>query len=189
MSINSINKEIVQKDVPVLREIAQEVPQQEITSPRIQKIIKKMSKVLAEEEDGVGLAAPQIGESLRMFIVSGKALWYMDHEEHEEKPKVYPPDLVFINPVLVSVSKKTTLVDEGCLSVRYYYGKIRRAEKARIQAYNEQGKKFERGGSGLMAQIFQHEVDHLNGILFIDSACELEYFTPEKLESKKSTQK
>ena len=69
---------------------------------------------------------------------------------------------------------------EGCLSVRYLYGKIRRASRATITAYDENGQKIERGASGLLAQIFQHEVDHLNGILFTDHAKDLRDIPPEK---------
>ena len=69
---------------------------------------------------------------------------------------------------------------EGCLSVRWLYGKVSRAEKARVRAYDENGKIFEVGGSGLLAQVFQHETDHLNGILFSDTAVDLREMPPEK---------
>ncbi len=88
------------------------------------------------------------------------------------------PDLVCINPTLIKLSKQKKKVPEGCLSVRWLYGNVLRAEKATVEAYDEHGKKFTRGGSGLLAQIFQHETDHLNGILFIDTAEDVEEMKP-----------
>jgi peptide deformylase len=64
-------------------------------------------------------------------------------------------------------------MEEGCLSVRYLYGKVSRGVKVTVEAYDETGKKFSKGGSGLIAQIYQHETDHLNGTLFIDKAKDL----------------
>lgn len=179
---------ILQKDDPILRMKALEVPIEEITSVRIQNLLKKMSSILAKEEDGVALAAPQIGESLRIFIISGKLMWIIEHQE-EEHPKKFPKDLIYINPVITRLSKETEKIEEGCLSVRYLYGKMKRSTKATVRAYDENGKKFERGASGLMAQIFQHETDHLEGKLFIDKATEIEDIPPEVIEKAKKQHK
>src|SRR3989344_5656230 len=135
---------ILQKDAPILRRTAKAVLVKDIKSKKIRNILDKMKKALHREEDGVAIAAPQIGESLRIFLVSGKAL--------------------------ALISKKKDGVEEGCLSVRLLYGQVKRSEKITIRAYNEDGKRIERGASGLLAQIFQHEIDHLDGILFIDKA-------------------
>ena len=70
-------------------------------------------------------------------------------------------------------------MEEGCLSVRWLYGKVKRSEKATVRAHDETGKIFTKGASGLLAQAFQHEVDHLNGILFTDKATHLESLPPE----------
>ncbi|MEK7208595.1 MAG: peptide deformylase [Patescibacteria group bacterium] len=86
--------------------------------------------------------------------------------------------LTFINPVITKLSREKTLVDEGCLSVRPLYGKVKRSKKAAIQAYDEHGKRFTRGASGLLAQIFQHECDHLDGVLFTDKASNLRELPP-----------
>ena len=152
----SIKTEILQKDAPVLREIAESVLPEDIKSKKIQNIISKMKKALHAEEDGVAIAAPQIGESLRIFVVSSKISG--------------SKDLVFINPEIVKASKKKKKMEEGCLSVRWLYGQVKRSEKVVLRARDENGKQIERGASGLLAQIFQHEVDHLKGILFIDKA-------------------
>ena len=154
--------DIIQREHPVLRGIATAVPLEEIGTPKINAILKDMSATMAEQRDGVAIAAPQIGVPLRIFVVSGKLLAQADPDFGGDGK-----DLVFINPEIVKLSKDKKLVEEGCLSVRWLYGKIKRSTRASITAYNEKGEKIERGASGLLAQIFQHETDHLNGVLFI----------------------
>ena len=157
---------IVQKEDPVLREKAAALAPEDIRSGRIRRIIADMKEALAREKDGVALAAPQIGVPLRIFIVSGH-IFDPEALARDDKSGEYE-DLVFINPEIVKESKKKVPMEEGCLSVRGVYGQVRRAEKVTIDAYNERGEKIRRGASGLLAQIFQHEIDHLNGILFTD---------------------
>lgn len=165
---------IVQQEAKVLRATAEPIPLKEIASPAIKKILKDMSAALAKEEDGVAIAAPQIGVSLRIFVVSGRIM-----TEEGEKVK---DDLVFINPVITGASKKKVEMDEGCLSVRWLYGKVKRSDKVTVEAYDEKGKKFTRHGSGLWAQIFQHEIDHLDGVLFIDKAKDLTEMRPKDIK-------
>ncbi len=168
-------KSFVETSHPVLRKIAAEVPVKEITSPKIKRVLRDMSELLATQDVGVAIAAPQIGESLRIFLVSGTILKLADPKyKGEEK------DLIFIHPVITTLSKEKQEVEEGCLSVRWKYGKITRAKKATIEAYDEFGNHFERGASGLLAQVFQHETDHLEGVLFIDSAYDVKEIPPEK---------
>jgi peptide deformylase len=171
-------KKILDRDAPVLREMAKEVPEREIASPKIKKIIKEMREALASQEDGVAIAAPQIGYSLRIFVVSHKYLPGYKKSEIERNNL----DLVCINPVITKISKEKKEMEEGCLSVRYLYGKVLRSQKATIIAYNENGEKFMKGASGLLAQIFQHETDHLHGILFTDKAKNVEEIIPEHLK-------
>jgi peptide deformylase len=164
---------IVQKENKVLREKAQNILVKDIKSPKIQKILKEMSEALKSQSDGVALAAPQIGLPLKIFIVAGKIFHpnFLRFEKNEKIPeKELPKDLIFINPQISKLSKEKNWVPEGCLSIRWLYGNVYRSKKATITAYDENGKKFTRGASGLLAQIFQHETDHLNGILFIDKA-------------------
>lgn len=178
---------IVQRDASVLRLTAREVPLEDIASARIKTLLKNMKAALHGEDDGVAIAAPQIGESLRIFVVNGETVEMInrkkrgenDVEEDIPKPVKKSEDMVFINPELTKLSKTRKKMEEGCLSVRWLYGQVQRSEKATIRAYNEHGKKIEMGASGLLAQIFQHEVDHLNGILFIDNATDLEDMPPE----------
>ena len=183
-------KKILQKESPVLRKISESVSQNEISMPRIQGIIKEMKIALSSQDDGVAIAAPQIGYPLRIFVISKKVKNIVkkksEAKEHGENELDLGHDGVFINPIIKKVSKKREIVEEGCLSVRYLYGKVSRSKKALVEAYDEHGKKFAIGGTGLLAQIFQHEVDHLNGILFIDKAKFVEEILPEHLHPSKS---
>ncbi len=172
---------ILQQHEQVLRGIAKEVPLADIGSARIRKILKDMKVALDSQEDGVAIAAPQIGVSLRIFLVSGAALDMIKNHGKPEEERIKEPaseDLTFINPVISKLSKAAEWMEEGCLSVRYLYGKVKRSTKATVTAYDEHGTKFTRGGSGILAQIFQHETDHLNGTLFIDKAKEVEDMPP-----------
>ncbi len=167
---------ILDKDAPILREVAKEIPLKDIKSLKIQAVISNMKEALNSQDDGVAIAAPQIGEKLRIFVVSHKVFNMGREEEQIANVK----DLVCINPEIIKISKKKKKMEEGCLSVRWLYGKVERSEKVNIKAYNENGEEFERGSSGLLAQIFQHEIDHLNGILFTDKAEDLEDIPPAK---------
>ena len=183
---------IVQKEDPILREKAEPVNPKDFSSPRLKKILGDMVTAMEKELDGVAIAAPQIGIPLRIFIVSHRAFEYADDEGDEDNrnepdslhthdsPKIKRSNMVFINPVIIKLSRKKVWMPEGCLSVRWLYGEVSRAEKATVRAYDENGKVFTWGGSGLLAQIFQHETDHLNGTLFIDSARNVEKITAEE---------
>lgn len=170
---------IVQNGEPVLRDLAQTVPIKEIASPRIKKVIEDMQTALSSQKDGVAIAAPQIGIPLRIFIVSGTVL-----KSAVKGYKGNGEDQVYINPEITKLSRGKELLEEGCLSVRWLYGKVKRSKQATIMAHDEHGKKFERGASGLLAQIFQHETDHLNGVLFIDKATDIEEVLPEDSSAK-----
>lgn len=174
---------IVQKNDKVLRQNTKEIPVSEITTPKIKKILKEMSSALKSQSDGVAIAAPQIGYKLSIFVISGK-IFHKDfvrgEKEFEKIPKKeIPRDLIFINPKILKLSREKMWLSEGCLSVRWLYGKTHRSKKAIITAYDEKGKKFKRGASGLLAQIFQHETDHLKGILFIDHAKDIKEELPK----------
>jgi peptide deformylase len=168
-------REIVQDGHPALRVAAHDIPKKDIGSPAIQELIADMKSLLAKEKYGVALAAPQVGETLRLFVVAGSVRKRTKKDVEEDVPEAGMPeeDQVYINPQLTKISRGKKDKHEGCLSVRGKWGMVPRAEKATIKAYDENGKLFTRGASGLLAHIFQHEMDHLNGILYIDKAKEL----------------
>lgn len=143
-----------------------------------------MKALLSQEEFGVALAAVQVGKPLRLFVVSGRALARGSRnapDEQSDDPKSQnsnlttpvPPDQIYINPILLKKSRGKVNKHEGCLSVRGKWGIVPRTEKATIRAFDEHGKEFTRGATGFLAHIFQHEMDHLEGILYTDKAVEL----------------
>ncbi len=110
---------------------------------------------------GIGLAAPQIGDNRRIFVCS------IDDKE----------SLVFINPEIIETSMEISVYEEGCLSLPGIYADIERPEKVKVQAWNRKGRPFKMEAEGLMATCVQHELDHLNGVLFVD-------YLPEKKKLK-----
>ncbi len=115
------------------------------------KIIAKMKKTLAKEETGVGLAAPQVGENIRIILaLLGKKI------------------TVLINPEITTHSETTNQDDEGCLSIPKKFGKVERWNKIEVKFYDEKFLPKTRTLSDFDARVIQHEIDHLNGVLFID---------------------
>lgn len=166
--------EIVEKGNVVLESKAHELSSADISSLKIKTLIADMKETLDAISDGVGLAAPQVGEPYRIFIVSKRIL-----EKYRKHGEIIH-DLVCINPKIVKYSKsKKWLAGEGCLSVRWFYGKVLRSTHVSLEYVDESGKKQVRGAGGLLAHIFQHETDHLEGELFIDKAIDVEWLEPE----------
>lgn len=173
---------ILQNPNKILREKSKEISTEEIKNSKIKKVISEMKEELLKsiERDGVALAAPQIGYNLRIFIIlkdlaeiSKKGFFNEEDFEKRRKNKNYD-FLVFINPEIIKRSKKNLILSEGCLSVSGYFGKVKRSEKVTIKAYDENGKEFQMSASKILSQAFQHELDHLDGGLFIDRAVELQ---------------
>ena len=171
---------ILQKDEQSLREKAEKVSVADIGSGKIKKVLHDMREAMRGEKDAVAIAAPQIGVPLRIFMASGKVFDGVPQEETSAEKKPEAREMVFINPEITKLSRKKVSMEEGCLSVRWWYGTVERSEKATVKAHDEDGKIFTRGASGLLAQIFQHETDHLNGVLFTDKAENLREEPPKK---------
>jgi peptide deformylase len=110
---------------------------------------------------GVGLAAPQIGESIRMAVMEIRTTPTRPDQKHQGP-------IVIVNPVIKKYSKKKVDGWEGCLSINFFRGKVLRSEDIVVEYYNTDGKKVIEKASGLWARIFQHEIDHLDGIGCID---------------------
>jgi peptide deformylase len=167
---------LVAENHPALHTIAEEITKEEIENGFVTKLIKDMKSALksysVEGYTAIAIAAPQIGVSKRLFLIE---------DQSTERDSL--PQMVAINPQLIKVSKKTHVVGEGCLSIPEYYGEVRRHLNVTMRALDETGKKYERGAGGLLAQIIQHENDHLDGILFIDRAEKV--WTKKEMENKK----
>lgn len=117
----------------------------------IRALAKDMFETMTVE-DGIGLAASQIGQSIRLFVVKA--------DDGVER--------TFINPQIIATSQETISYEEGCLSIPKTYEDVIRPETITVQAKNERGRRFTLEASGLLARVIQHEYDHLEGILFID---------------------
>jgi peptide deformylase len=157
-------RKIVLTKNPSLRAISKPVGK---IDKKILQLISDMKETLASQKDpeGVGLAAPQIGKNLRLFIISFNG---------QEKVCINP-EILEVTEKLPQTGKKTKKgkgqkndILEGCLSLPRFYGPLTRAELVKISYTNEKGEKITEDVTGFMAQIVQHEVDHLNGIIFLD---------------------
>lgn len=161
---------LVPENHPALHAIAEEITPEEFSSGAAKKLLKDLrTAIKTYKVDGytaVAIAAPQIGVSKRMFIIE-------DQSKPKEGETDRLPTIIAINPRFTKLSKKTHVVGEGCLSVPDYYGVVRRHTNVTLEALDENGVRFTRGAGGLLAQIMQHEYDHLDGILFTDRAEEV----------------
>lgn len=168
---------LVPENHAALHAIAEEVTPEEFKNGALKKIVEKMRAALrsynAEGFVGVAIAAPQIGVAKRIFLV----------EDQSQDRKDALPSLVAVNPRLIKVSRRSGLRGEGCLSVPERYGAVRRHSNVTLRALDLNGVEFERGAGGLLSQIFQHECDHLDGILFVDRAEKV--WSKEELETVK----
>ena len=164
-----------------LREISSKVEAEELKSEDFTKLLKDLSDALDSQDDGVAISAPQIGVNKRIFAVSEKIFDedYMSGNIKDAKNKDFG-HLYFINPKITKFSKKTEELEEGCLSIRGVYGIVKRPKNVTLEAQNEKGVKVLRGAGGLLARIFQHEIDHLDGVLFIDKATDIKEIPEEK---------
>jgi len=171
---------LVPENHPALHAIAEEITPEEFSNGTVEKLIKDMKSALKEYSvDGfvaVAIAAPQIGISKRLFIIN---------DQSNDRDSL--PSLVAINPKIIKTSKKTHLVGEGCLSIPDKYGEVRRHTNVTMRALDETGSEYERGAGGLLAQIIQHENNHLDGILFTDIAEQV--FTKDEMEQKTKDEK
>jgi len=128
--------------------------------PELQTLIDDMVDTM-RDAPGVGLAATQIGESLRVIVVE-----FSDEENEDAPPKLY----IVANPEVARSSLEKLMGIEGCLSVPGFAGDVERSINVTVKGQNRQGHPFRIKAQGWLARIFQHEIDHLNGILFIDRA-------------------
>ena len=146
-------------------------PVEEVT-PEIKALAEEMFTTMIQEQ-GVGLAAPQVGILKRMFVLIA------DDDVRR----------VFINPQIISTSTEVSEYEEGCLSIPKVYEKITRPVKVTVQALNENGKPFTLEADGLLARIIQHEYDHLEGVLYIDKGDPLFKFKTEENFKRKNERK
>ncbi|HOX60436.1 MAG TPA: peptide deformylase [Candidatus Magasanikbacteria bacterium] len=148
---------------PRLRTKSVPLDPEKLKTDEYKKIIAEMTDLMYKS-DGVGIAAPQIGINKRFCIIGKLGI------EKDKKSGVKVADLVLINPTWTKISRKKNSEVEGCLSVPHTFGTVSRLSEIRVHAFDLDGRPLEFIAHGYFARVIQHEVDHLDGILFIDRA-------------------
>jgi len=161
--------EIVQTGHPVLRAVARQLTIEEILSDPTKQLVDAMRDTM-REAPGVGLAAPQIGESLQLAVIEDRSEYIKDAspEQLARQQRSTVDFHVIINPQLHLLGDETVDFYEGCLSVTGYGAVVRRSTKVRVECLNERAESITINAEGWYARILQHEIDHLNGTLYID---------------------
>ena len=154
---------------PVLRAKARPLEAAQIRSPAVQQLIDDMFETMAEYQ-GVGLAAPQVHESLRLFVAG-----FPEPEDEDDEPGV--PQMVLINPEITVIGRELAEDWEGCLSIPDIRGRVPRAKQISVRAYDRHGKRVEMKVANFTARVIQHETDHLDGVLFFDRMKSFESLT------------
>ena len=175
--------EIVQTGDPVLRTIARQLSLDEIRSESTQRLIAQMRDTM-RAAPGVGLAAPQIGESIQLAVIEDR-IEYIENvsaEQLEARRREPIPFHVIINPKLTIAGEDTVDFFEGCLSVQGFAAIVPRGTSVLVDCLNERGEQIKLRGEGWYARILQHEIDHLNGTLYIDHMQTRSFSTVENLE-------
>jgi len=158
---------LVTLPTPSLREPSRAVTREELLSPEMQSFCQALAPAMYNYH-GIGLAAPQVDKNMRVCVIG------------KEADKSLIADLILVNPEIEILSRKKNLDSEGCLSVPNTFGKVKRATRIRVRAWNVAGQPIEFVAKNFLARVVQHELDHLNGLLFIDRANDIYEVTPEK---------
>ncbi len=161
--------DITQTGAAVLRARAPEVDAAEIQTPEFQALVARMVDAM-RKAPGVGLAAPQLGVSKRVFVVEDREelMASLTPLEREERERVPVPVRVFVNPEVTPVGEEKVMFFEGCLSVAGFAGMVARYREVEVKALDEKGQPVSWRVRGWPARILQHEMDHLNGTLYVD---------------------
>jgi len=161
-------KSIVRAGDPVLRQVAAAIP--DPTAPDVAALAADMADSL-EAAGGIGLAAPQIGVSKRLILISVPATRASD--DPDDGPLALS---VLVNPVLTPVGEERVRGWEGCLSIPGMRGEVERWKRVRLQAVSPEGRPVDTVMSGMRARVLQHEVDHLDGVLYLDRVTDFTQF-------------
>lgn len=153
-----MNQEILQIGNPILKQIAQEVT--DIHHPKIQTLIDDLLTITYERH-GVGIAAPQVGVSSRVIIIAS-------HPNHRYPDAPFIPPMAMINPRIISHSEEIIIRQEGCLSLPNQREDVPRYRDVMVEYLDRDGNYHTKEYNNFVARIIQHELDHLNGILFVD---------------------
>lgn len=165
---------------PVLRESTRRLSEEEILSDDVQTLIENMRYTLVEKKYGVGIAAPQVSESIALSVIGIKPT--------PNRPELEPFDTVLINPEIVETFGDAVDAWEGCVSCGteddILFAKLPRYEKVKVAWLDEHAKSREEVIGGFVAQVVQHETDHLNGVLFTDHADRTTYMMADEYRKR-----
>ena len=145
---------------PILRKVGKKLTIEEIKSSELKLVINNMKNTLSKKKYGIGLAAPQIGKSIALAVISLKPT--------PTRPNLQNLNMTLVNPKITKRYGKTTKMWEGCISGPNLYGQALRYKKIKLKWQDEQANQNEKIFKDILAQVIQHEVDHINGILFVD---------------------
>ena len=145
---------------PVLRQVARELSREELASPTVQAFVDDLVETM-HDANGAGIAANQVFEPIRICAIEIK-----NNPRYPYKPNY--PLTILVNPVVTPITDETFLNNEGCLSVPNLRGDVRRFTGVRVRAWDREGRDVDFEVKGLTAGTFQHELDHLDGKLFVD---------------------
>lgn len=174
-------RQIVLADDPLLRKKSKKVKR--ITDD-VQRLIDDMVETM-RVAPGVGLAAPQVGVLQRVAVIEVPIRSDEDSESEEEpRTRLY----VLINPEVTERSEETTLADEGCLCLPGYVGEVERAAEVEVRYLNRAGRKMRLQGNDFLARVIQHEVDHLDGILYTDRLTSLDALRRVEVDAEEETE-
>jgi peptide deformylase len=169
---------IVQAGDPVLRQTARALSEDEIRGAEIQRLIGLMRETM-RDAPGVGLAAPQIGESIRLVVIEDRVEYQQGiaPERLAERERAPVDFHVIANPVLTALHEQPRLFFEGCLSVSGFAALTPRQAAVRVEGLDEQARPIRIEARGWYARILQHEIDHLNGTLYVDRMLSRSFMT------------
>lgn len=153
---------------PVLRQRAAEIPPTQMQSSQMQRLIDDMIETMIDYE-GIGLAAPQVFEPLRLIVLGDPAA--------DPQDEAAIPLTVLFNPQFTTLSPERIDAWEGCLSIPQLRGVVPRSTTVEVRGYDREGQAVELEAEGLFARVLQHEIDHLDGVLFLDRMDDLQTLT------------
>ncbi|MFO0599780.1 MAG: peptide deformylase [Myxococcaceae bacterium] len=168
-NVSAAENPIVQVGDPVLRNRARDVTPEEIATPEFQALVQRMVEAM-RKAPGVGLAAPQLGVDKRVLVLEDREelMATLTTLEKSERERVPVPVRTFINPTLTPIGEERVTFFEGCLSVAGFAGLVERWREVEVSGLDEKGQAVTWRVRGWPARILQHEVDHLNGTLYVD---------------------
>ena len=161
---------------PVLRQRAAEISPAQMQSPQMQRLIDDMIETMIDYE-GIGLAAPQVFEPLRLIVLGDPSAELRSKPAADSQDEAAIPLTVLFNPQFTAQSSECLDAWEGCLSIPRLRGVVPRAAAVEVRGYDREGRAVKQAAEGLFARVLQHEIDHLDGVLFPDRMADLQTLT------------